>query len=589
MALVPFLEREEPVPRDFALTIIARDPEITDRRSTDPDRKILRGKVDVPASRLEPGPRGPRFHVVDFDASTGKLNRPTELAPKGRPARGWGFADRFAKADDRTLLTDPRFRAQNVYAIAARTLATFEFALGRPIPWAFGSPQLYLVPTAFVEANAYYADDDQALYFGHFPRDTGGTVYTCLSHDIAAHETTHAILDGLRRRFDTPSLPDQAGFHEGFADIVALLSVLSAEGSIAVLLGDPRKRRIVKDDVSVERLRESVLLSLAKQFGDALHLNRGGGLRRSVEMAPTKAWRDPRNRQWEEPHRRGEVLAAAVMQTMLYMWTRRLEPLISKDGTLDRGRAAEEGSRAARHLLEMVIRAIDYCPPVEFEFEDFFAAILVSDQEVAPRDEHDYRGALEEAFGRFGIKADIEPPQILGGPDRPTYRNFSYGSLRSDPDEAFRFLWDNAAFLRIDPGFYLKVENVRPSVRIGPRGFVVAETVLDYVQELIIGREDLEQLARMEYPAFEAPAAIPPSTQLKIWGGGTVIFDEFGGVKYHQTKKLTAWGRQQRRLEYLVRRGLWDTRGRLGFSFGAPLGQRFAQFHGRVESVGEQW
>jgi hypothetical protein len=404
-----------------------------------------------------------------------------------------------------------------------------------------------------------------------------------------AHETTHAVLDGLRRRFDTPSLPDQAGFHEGFADIVALLSVLSAEESIAVLLGDPRKRRIVKDEVSVERLRESVLLSLAKQFGDALHLNRGGGLRRSVEMTPTKAWRDPRNRQWEEPHRRGEVLAAAVMQTFLYMWTRRLEPLISKDGTLDRVRAAEEGSRAARHLLEMVIRAIDYCPPVEFEFEDFLAAILVSDQEVAPGDEHDYRGALEEAFGRFGIKPDIEPPQILGGSDRPTYRNFSYGALRSDPDEAFRFLWDNAAFLRIDPGFYMKVENVRPTVRIGPRGFLVAETVLDYVQELIISREDLERLAKTNHPEFEAPSAIPPSTQLKIWGGGTVIFDEFGGVKYHQTQDLTDWARQQKRLEYLVRRGLWDTRGRLGFSFGAPLGQRFAQFHGPVETVGEQW
>jgi hypothetical protein len=589
MAIVPFLERQEPLPRTFSLTIIARDPRITDRRSTDSRRKILRAKVDVPASRLEPGPRGPRFHVVDFDASTGKLHPPTDLAPREEPAPGWGFDDRFVNAPDRRLLTSPRFRAQNVYAIAARTLQAFEFALGRPIPWAFGGPQLYLVPTAFVEANAYYADDDQALYFGYFPDDDGRTVFTCLSHDIVAHETTHAILDGLRRRFDTPSLPDQAGFHEGFADIVALLSILSAQDSIAALLGDPRKRRIGKDEVSLRRLRTSVLLSLGKQFGDALHLNRGGGLRRSVEMRPNTAWRDPRNPEWDEPHRRGEVLAAAVMQTFLRMWRKRLNGIIGADDTLDRVRAAEEGSTAARHLLEMAIRAIDYCPPVEFEFEDFLAAMLVSDQEVAPNDEHDYRGALEDAFGRFGILPALEPPQILAGPDRPTYRNFSYGALRSDPEEAFRFLWENATFLRIDPAFFLRVEHVWPSLRIGPRGFVVAETVVDYVQELVISREELEDLAREDYPPFQAPPAIPKSAQLKLWGGGTVIFDEFGGVKYHQTKELADWGRQQRRLDYLVRRGLWDTKGRLGFSFGTPLGQRFAQFHVPVETVGEQW
>jgi hypothetical protein len=591
MALIaPFLERPEPLPRTFPLTIIARDPSISDRRSTDPKRKILTAEVQVPASRLERGPRGPRFQVVDYDASTRQLRKGADLAPRARPAPGWGFSDRYKDAEDDRLLSDARFRAQNVYAIAARTLAVFEFALGRPIPWAFGSPQLYLVPTAFVEANAYYADDDQALYFGYFPGAAANqTVFTCLSHDIVAHETTHAILDGLRRRFDTPGLPDQAGFHEGFADIVALLSILSAKESIAALIGDPRRERIAKADLSAPRLRESVLLTLGKQFGDALHLNRGGGLRRSVQLDPTTAWKDPNNREWEEPHRRGEILAAAVMHSFLAMWTRRLESL---DGgkTLDRERAAEEGATTARHLLEMVIRAIDYCPPVEFEFEDFLAAILVSDREVAPDDELDYRGALEEAFGGFGITAAIGTPIVLAtAADRPSYRNFSYGALRSDPDEAFRFLWENAGFLGITPAYYLHVENVRPSLRVGPRGFVVGETVVDYVQELIISRAELEQLARSDLPGFAAPAVIPEATHLKIWGGGTVIFDEFGGVKYHQTKQLTDWSRQQRRLEYLVRQGLWDTKGRLGFSLGAPLGQRFAQFHGPVETVGEEW
>ena len=61
--------------------------------------------------------------------------------------------------------------------------------------------------------------------FGYSAPD--GHTYFCLSHDIVVHETTHALLDGLRDSFIEPSSPDQAAFHEGFADIVALLSVFS--------------------------------------------------------------------------------------------------------------------------------------------------------------------------------------------------------------------------------------------------------------------------------------------------------------------------------------------------------------------------
>ncbi|MGH9175704.1 MAG: hypothetical protein ACRD1H_15165, partial [Vicinamibacterales bacterium] len=412
-------------------------------------------------------------------------------------------------------------------------------------------------------------------------------VYTCLSHDIVAHETTHAVLDGLRSRFDTPSLPDQAGFHEGFADVVGLLSILASPASIASVLRGTEKR-VRASEVTFDALRRSVLLTVGKEFGDALHVNRGGGLRRSVLLKPTTAWRNPRRLDWEEPHRRGEILAAAIFQTFLRIWVSRLEALI-QEGTLDRARAAEEGASAAKHLLHMSIRAIDYCPPIEFEFEDFLAAMITADKEVVPDDRHRYRDHLKESFGDFGIVPAIGEPITIGPADRPSYRNFSYAALRSDPDEAFRFMWDNAGLIELVTRYYTHVDDVKPSVRIGPNGAVVAEWLVDYVQELIITSAELDQLVQQQRPSWKAPDGLQPDTLLKIWGGGTLVFDEFGGLKYHQFKCLDDWDRQHRRLEFLVRRGLWDSKGRIGFGLGIPLGQRFAVAHSPTTTIGEEW
>jgi hypothetical protein len=158
---------------------------------------------------------------VNYDSSQGILYQPANLGADET------HGDKFDAPPDRVLLGDPGFHAQNVYAIVMRTLARFEFALGRRISWGFYGRQLQAAPHAFAGPNAFYSDRDQGLFFGYFPARKGNIVYTCLSHDIVAHETAHALLDGLRKRYTDPSLPDQAGFHEGFADAVALLSVFS--------------------------------------------------------------------------------------------------------------------------------------------------------------------------------------------------------------------------------------------------------------------------------------------------------------------------------------------------------------------------
>jgi hypothetical protein len=75
-----------------------------------------------------------------------------------------------------------------------------------------GRRRLRLVPHAFRGNNAFYHPKMRAVLFGYFraskeaPGDNlpGQTIFTCLSHDIVAHEVTHAIVDRLRPSFDTP-------------------------------------------------------------------------------------------------------------------------------------------------------------------------------------------------------------------------------------------------------------------------------------------------------------------------------------------------------------------------------------------------
>jgi hypothetical protein len=91
-------------------------------------------------------------------------------------------------------------------------------------------PKLRIYPHALREANAYYSPQKIALLFGYYaasdddPADhlPGGMVFTCLSHDVVAHETTHALLDGMHRAFTEATNPDSLAFHEAFADIVAM-------------------------------------------------------------------------------------------------------------------------------------------------------------------------------------------------------------------------------------------------------------------------------------------------------------------------------------------------------------------------------
>jgi hypothetical protein len=544
------------------LTIIAQDPGFRKKRSG--AGEIVTASADVPAEELLPGPTGYRVKVIDYDVSTDTLYVPADLGSDG---------DCYKLPSDDLLLTDPRFHSQNVYAIVMRTLARFEKALGRRVPWGCDGHQLHVVPHAFAEPNAFYSRADRALFFGYFRGRDGNTIYSCLSHDVIAHETTHALLDGLRRRFFEPSSPDQAAFHEGFSDIVSMLSIFSLPAIVEAMLDDATETDAGEDDttpageipnaligtekLTPEWLKQNAIFGLAEEMGRDLSQVRGSALRRSVELDP----KEVNGPEFLEEHRRGEILVAAMLNAFLDIWLERIAEFGEiRKGMVDRSLVVEAGARVADHLLTMAIRAIDYCPPVDLSFSDYLSALLTIDKEVVPDDDrYGYRAALQKQFSRYGISPSYSAEQDGTWPRCTaslTYARTHFDSLLSDKQEVFRFLWENRDALEIDRMGYLEIESVRPATRIAPDGFILRETIAEYVQMLTLTAVELRK------HGIEVPDWIPDQRRIRIYGGGALVFDEYGQLKFQIANHLAngTWDRerQSKRIRHLAERGLLD-------------------------------
>lgn len=393
----------------------AFDPSLSARMET---ALVNETVFNVRWENLEPGPVGEYVEVVDVDPASGRFYEPVDLE------------DRLVLAQDGLPPSEgsPQFHQQMVYAVAMTTIANFERALGRWALWAPRGggidedagyvPRLRIYPHALREANAFYSPSKKALLFGYFPSSAndpggqlpGGMVFTCLSHDIIAHETTHALLDGMHRRFIEADQPDVLAFHEAFADIVALFQHFS--------FPEVLRHQIAK--TRGDLASQSLLGELAQQFGKAI--GHYGALRNAIgRINPeTKRWEqlrpDPEEYQTVmESHARGAILVAAVFDAFLAIYKSRVADLLriasSGTGVLPEGdlhpdlvnRLASEAAKTAQHVLHICIRALDYCPPVGITFGDYLRALITADYDLVPNDDLGYRVAFVEAFRHRGI------------------------------------------------------------------------------------------------------------------------------------------------------------------------------------------
>ena len=398
-----------PAPTRRRLRIYAYDP----GQRTDPTLFDV-SVATVPVrweSELKQGPVGEYLEVVDVDPASRAcyapvdLNHPTLLAEQGLPPSE----------------SSPQFHQQMVYAVAMGTIERFERALGRTALWARRRSRdevipddrfvrkLRIYPHALREANSYYDPQKIALQFGYFKATgssgsvaEGSGVFCAVSHDIVAHETTHALLDGVHPRYIEQTNLDMAAFHEAFADIVALFQHFAMPEALV--------RQIRRAQGSIPEISRN-LGGIARQFGDATGMR--AALRQYVGGADAQV--PVLKPEMTEPHERGAVLVSAVFAAFVTIFEGRCADLIrlatNGSGVLPKGeipvdlanRLADEAAKTAEHVLNMSIRALDYCPPVNLDFGDYLRALITADFDLVPEDERGYRVAFIDAFRARGI------------------------------------------------------------------------------------------------------------------------------------------------------------------------------------------
>lgn len=596
-----------PKPAIRPLRVYAYDPSLGAKLDT---LGINEATLDVRwEDDLGQGPIGEYIEVIDIDPASQCCYAPVDLNhPHILTSSGLTPSE-----------ANPQFHQQMVYSVAMKTIEYFEKALGRVALWApreIVMPQeqqvskasngadaeptkkleyvqrLRIYPHALRAKNAYYSPEHKALLFGYFSAPNsaaeglmqGSVIFTAVSHDVIAHETTHALLDGLHRRFREATNPDVIAFHEAFADIVAIFQHFTLPEALV------HQIKATRGDLE----QQNLLGQLAVQFGEAT--GRYGALRDYIgeteapkEGSDQKAkWvrREPRQTDYDnakasgEPHAIGAVLVAAVFDAFLQIYKRRTVDLLRlatggtgvlPDGAISMdlvNRLAREASKVARQILNICIRALDYCPPVDIVFGEYLRALVTADTDLVPDDRLGYRVAFIEAFRNRGIYPrdvkHLSPGSLIWEPpplplrqvkvqevlkkmstdwDLKSGRKQAYDLSNENARVFWHWLMDKTAvsddelaalgLVRVSKltpykigsqeGYLHRIEvhSVRPVRRVGPDGSIRSDLVVEITQSF-------------------RPTGIPGA---RFRGGCTLVIDlATAEVRYMVRKKVdSAW------------------------------------------------
>lgn len=448
--------------------VIVKDPAGAGYRDLEPTEDVL-----VDEAAFLDGPVSPRVAVLDFVPGTGALAPSVAFVPPRTPS-GEGRYEPPDPIEAGAAAVAPGAAAVSAFGAAHKTIEMFEEpdALGRRVAWAFDAPQLLLVPRAGEWANAFYERETHSLQFFYFTTGTGPVVYTCLSQDIVAHETAHALVDGVAPDLYGAVTPQSLAIHEAVADLAALLCAFRCR--------ELAERVLRETGGSIED--SSVFSGLAGQFARALEGGRPW-LRnlnndKRLEGAPDGGERVDES----DPHQLSEVLSGAFYKVLLktyaalaadYREDRR--PSVELVGQPEEEHVGERLRRARRdrplaplaasskalfvaaeRLKRSVLRGLDYLPPADATFADFARAVMAADRASHPASSQQ-RDWLRDEFIERGIVASAAELDAPANYTHPALEHLDLDALVASDYAAYTFANQNRGLLRIPEGITFEV------------------------------------------------------------------------------------------------------------------------------------
>jgi hypothetical protein len=447
--------------------VIVKDPEVSAFKDVAPTEEIT-----VEETTFLDGPVSTTVAILDFDPATGAL------APGVRWSPGKGEADGRYVVDRPLLPGDPGVdrtaAAVSVFGAVHKTIQMFEEkdALGRPVVWAFGAPQLLVVPRAGEWANAYYERETHSLQFFQFRGRDGRPVFTSHSQDIVAHEVAHAILDGIAPDLYGALTPQALALHEAVADVAALLCSLRCR----------ELTRRVLDQTGGDIRRSTVFSGLGEEFASGL--GDGGPYLRNLdsdlslrEDAPA-----PNRVDRSEPHALSQVLSGALYRTLRGLYdelraefertevaderlaSRAEQAFVAKKverfvrhGSRDAADArAKALFLAGERLKRMLLRGLDYLPPGDVTFADVGRALLAADEASHPQSGQQRLALTEELVAR-GVVANAQELQVRTNYAHPALLGLDVQSLVESDYLAYDFVNRNRELLQVPKGVPFEV------------------------------------------------------------------------------------------------------------------------------------
>jgi hypothetical protein len=230
--------------------------------------------------------------------------------------------------------------------------------------------------------NAFYSRNERALRFGHFLQSgTTNRIFTCRSFDIVAHETGHAILDGLKPNWIGSGGPQTGGLHESFGDITAIFVALSQLDQVEAVIAQTKANLHDK----------TFLADLAEQFG--LALGRPNGLRNADNDLKL-------SQVGTEVHAISQVFTGAIYDILADMFSFARNPAVKDDAAVL--------YEVSRYLLSLLIRAIIAAPASNASFADVANQMLIISASDGKPVEH--RNSIRN---RFHVREVVVSPTPL--------------------------------------------------------------------------------------------------------------------------------------------------------------------------------